>query len=654
LAEDLDRFLGCEPIHARPAGVLRRAWAWARKRPWFLTAAASLLTIITFCLSYGLWTKTREEGWNKLYLEAQVARLSSRSEEGMERLRQAARLRHDRRLYDEAARTLHASGKVGPRVLLLPSTTEELVRASFWPPNYIPFAASQDGRLLLLANYDLTTHFVVDRTTGGIRWRSSAHMGVPVLDPQGRLVAVPKKGDGEHEVVVQLWDLAAGKLKASVPTWGGDVALRFDREGRRLAVATFELRDKDTWVTRLVLWDVDAVKSVSDTGPLSVPPVEDMAFSPDGRSLATLAWRMGHSSEFDAAARRYWIPGRTDIGVRVWDTATGQQAAFWRTSQVPASLAFSPDGATLACLTDGSSICESDTIEVLDTSTGHITTRLSVQPPDPSPWYERDRFLREEASGMWGPIAYTPDGRFLMTVVSTRQMNETRTCGVLLWDATTGEEELRLPGLSFAVCGTGSDYSLLTLGGEWNIPLKVAAASEAEVPGDYYPINDWHLQEVRGGLHASGLDCCMHAPARDFGPHMDALQPPYPFNRLTRSIRLSGQSLLAEWLELLQAASGLLLFCGVAILDRRRFQQRRPSLRVLAIFAGTGLLGIVWGWYQLFTLLNTPERSFVEFTFAFAGIYGWAFSGSILIVHVGRAYHSTVFGLHGNEASPGG
>jgi hypothetical protein len=43
LAEDLDRFLRREPIHARPASMVRKAANWMRRRPGALTAATALL-----------------------------------------------------------------------------------------------------------------------------------------------------------------------------------------------------------------------------------------------------------------------------------------------------------------------------------------------------------------------------------------------------------------------------------------------------------------------------------------------------------------------------------------------------------------------------------------------------------------------------------
>jgi eukaryotic-like serine/threonine-protein kinase len=49
LAEDLDRYLNGQPIHARPASVWERAWKWAKRRP-MVAASLAISGIALLCL----------------------------------------------------------------------------------------------------------------------------------------------------------------------------------------------------------------------------------------------------------------------------------------------------------------------------------------------------------------------------------------------------------------------------------------------------------------------------------------------------------------------------------------------------------------------------------------------------------------------------
>src|SRR5262249_50626084 len=57
LADDLRRFLDGAPIRARPAGRLKTAWKWARRRPGVaaLLAAVVLVTALGFAGTLGQW-----------------------------------------------------------------------------------------------------------------------------------------------------------------------------------------------------------------------------------------------------------------------------------------------------------------------------------------------------------------------------------------------------------------------------------------------------------------------------------------------------------------------------------------------------------------------------------------------------------------------
>ncbi len=65
LAEELTRCLNREPILARPASGVRRAWSWSLHHPWVITGLASLLILGLIGLTYGLYEQNKYLIWEK-------------------------------------------------------------------------------------------------------------------------------------------------------------------------------------------------------------------------------------------------------------------------------------------------------------------------------------------------------------------------------------------------------------------------------------------------------------------------------------------------------------------------------------------------------------------------------------------------------------
>jgi WD40 repeat protein len=302
-------------------------------------------------------------------------------------------------------------------------------------------AISADGKLLATSDPGSGTLHLRDAATGKEQSRlqgGHGHLGHVIFSPDGKRVA-----SARSDRMVRLWDVETGKEIRQVGRGHQDSVffLAFSADGKTLAAASDhdalrfweagsgrEVRhlsgrfgalspDGKTWAVisddrqRIVLRDVATAKPLHELAAGNQASYRAVAFSPDGRMLAT----GGH------------------LSTRLWDVATGRKVG-----EVPASgegsLGFSPDGRLLFFTTLGGFGHDSYFQSLWEVATG------------------KQRPLKEGAgvalrgrrlSLVTPGFAFSPDGKLLATEVPGHEFVwETLCC---LWDTATGSRRRQWP-----------------------------------------------------------------------------------------------------------------------------------------------------------------------------------------------------------------